>query len=114
MSYAIFSPIYGVPLKSTRGKSNLSDELKDMVESEAAGIIAKYSGSGDMPLAFGVDLDADFDECTHHLELSKLKLTASLDQVKKFDDLFAGLTQELKDEILTYGPPRVFILVSSS
>lgn len=114
MTYAIFSPVYGIPLNKNHDTVMRSEELTDLIEHEAPGIISKYSGSGDSPLAFGVDLDKDFDECSHHIEVGEILLTATPEQVKEFDDLFAGLSDDVKAEMLALGKPRVFLLVSSS
>lgn len=114
MTYAIFSPVYGIPLNKNHQDVQRSEELQDMIDGEVPGIISKYSGSGDSPLAFGVDLDKDFDECSHHIEVSEVLLTATPEQVAEFDHLFAGLSDEVKAELLALGKPRVFLLVSSS
>jgi len=114
MTYAIFSPIYGIPLNKNHQDVQRSEELQDMIDSEVPGIISMYSGSGESPLAFGIDLDNEFDECQHHLEVSEVLLTATPEQVAEFDHLFAGLSDEVKDEMLALGKPRVFLLISSS
>lgn len=115
MTYAIFTPVYGIPLNSNdRDQVERSEELADMIDGEVPGIIAKYSGSGDMPLAFGIEVGKEFDECAHHIEVSAVTLTATPEQVSDFDHLYAGLSDEVKEELKPFGPARVFLLVSSS
>jgi hypothetical protein len=114
MTYAIFTPVYGIPLNINHASSPRSEEMEDMIDGEVPGIITKYSGRGDYPVAFGIELGKGFDECAHHIEVTAVLLTATPEQVTEFDDLFAGLDDELKTEMLAFGAPRVFLLVSSS
>ena len=113
MSYAIFTVFYGLPLANNNGESR-SDSLEEFVESEPHGVYTKYSGGADeTPAAFGVPL-GNFNECCHHIELSKLQLVPTAKQKSEFRSLFEALSAEEKTLLNQLGEPRVFFLVSTS
>ncbi len=116
MSYAIFTPIYGIPLINKSGKDSeniLSEEMSRLLESETPGFIMEY-GSSESSIAFGIKIGKEFNECYNHVELSELVLMVNQKQTDKFDKLYNSLSEEIKEEMKVFGKPRIFYLCSSS
>lgn len=115
--YAIAHIIYGIPLNSNDNVIEVSDVLEMIIEDdETDGIISYYRGSGEdlHPQAFGVGV-CEFDECNHHIDLSTLNFTPTNEQRWKFQDLYNALPIEIRTEMVSkFGPPRTFLLWSSS
>lgn len=115
--YAIGNIIYGLPLHDPIGSDDVeySDELEEAIEWEQEGFQRFYSGNGSQsPTAFGVMLD-EFNECSTHIDVSKLKLEPSPFVLKEYNELWNNLTDELKTELTEkFGSPRTFILWSTS
>lgn len=115
MTYAIATPIYGIPVGHNDWHSvNMSEELELMFAQEAPGIIMMYSGGGETPRAFGVEAGKEINECCHHMEISALVTEVKPAVKKKFDELWEALDDSIKKELLTYGNPRLFYLWSTS
>lgn len=112
MSYAIVNMIYSVPLMDTNGER--SDDVNDFIEEEPDGVLKFYSGSGETPAAFGVNMKCDFDECTHHTELSSIRTLATTEEKATYKNLLADLTPEQQKMLEQFGEPRVFMLWSTS
>lgn len=115
MSYAIANVIYGIPFdprdEELIDDDKLSADLDDGFEQRAAGFLKYYSGSGDTPYAFGVEI-FEFDECST-LYVKDMVLTPSKEQIKQFKQYFDMLSPELK-AYLDKIKPATFILWSSS
>jgi hypothetical protein len=116
--YAIGHIIYGLPLKAAdcrEADPEWSEELEEAMDDYEDGFHTPYSGSGENPAAFGVQL-AMFDEACHHINLTDLVLTPTEEQKAEYARLFAGLTPDLQKELSakSYGEPRVFILWATS
>lgn len=117
MTYTIMTPVYGIPLRTnTAKKIQLSDKLKELLygDNEEKGFLCFYSGSGESPIALGVVVGKDLDECCNHIEVTSFVLTAPEDKIEKFNALYDKIDKDLQEEILQFGKPRVFYLVSSS
>lgn len=112
MTYAICTAMYGIPLSdNVNERSNIMSEF---VDSDLPGVETRYSGSAmESPAAFGVELSS-MDEACHHTEISELVLEPSDDVIHEFNSLYDNLTDEIKEELAIYGPPRVFFLWSTS
>jgi hypothetical protein len=88
--------------------------LEEAVESEADGFLTYYSGHGDDPVAFGVQLDC-IDEACYSIDISSIKLEPSDAQRREFYRLWEHLEDEVKTAIeQKFGQPRSFILWSTS
>lgn len=114
MSYAIFEIVYGIPLTSD-GKQ-FSDELEEIVESNQYKLIqSRYSGSASQTPTFcGVALGR-FNECSPVIEVSKLNMTPTQDQMNEFISAFDQMPAEVQQMIRDYGgEPRVFLLSCTS
>lgn len=114
MPYAIFEIVYGIPL--TSDDKLLSTELKDIVDSEEHELIqSRYSGFSTQDPAFcGVSL-GEFDECEPVIEVSKLNMTPTQDQIDEFNSAFNQMPAEVQQMIRDYGgEPRVFLLAFTS
>lgn len=118
MSYAIGNVIYGIPLGTNRynptGESEWSEELSIAIEDELTGFLQYYSGSGDVPAAFGVEL-CEFDEACYFVDITGLTLRPTIEQQAEVERAFNALPISLREEIITkFGTPRTFILWSTS
>lgn len=114
MSYAIFEIVYGIPLTSE--DKPLSTELEDIVDSEEYELIhTRYSGFASYTPTFcGVSL-GEFDECEPVIEVSKLNMTPTQDQIDEFNSAFDQMPAEVQQMIRDYGgEPRVFLLACTS
>lgn len=78
------------------------------------GFLSEYCSSGGDPLAFGVVL-GQFDEACHHIELSDLSVF-EIDPVQKqlVNSVYTKLPDDIKQYVKKNGPPRLFMLRSSS
>jgi hypothetical protein len=117
MTYAIAQVIFGVPLNiDEENDTVLVDALEEFDAQD--GFLTYYSGSGDTPAAFGVELDC-FDECCYSIDIANIKLEPSDGQRRKFYELWEHLEPEMRAEIKkasgqTVFVPRTFILWSTS
>ena len=114
MSYAIFEIVYGIPL--TSDDKMLHAELQDVVNSEEYDLIhTRYSGFATQEPAFcGVSL-GEFDECEPVIEVSKLNMAPTQDQIDEFNSAFNQMPAEVQQMIRDYGgEPRVFLLAFTS
>lgn len=116
--YAIATVMYGIPLCSeTKSQSQLSADLMEVIEDggDEAGFHISYRGSGgDVPAAFGIELDS-FDEACALVEVSDLKLEPTKKQIDEFNKMFNSLDENMQKEITKFGgKPRVFFLWESS
>jgi hypothetical protein len=117
MSYAIASVYYGLPLKAgnSYSESGRSERIKDALENREDGFHTDYSGHASIrPGAFGIDLESSMDECSHHTDLSSLRITPSDEEIAEYQRLYDDLDDELKADLAVFGEPRVFILWASS
>lgn len=106
--YAIAQVIYGIPLESP------DLILEESLAGEEPGFLEYYSGSGDTPAAFGVEIDS-FDECCHHIFVRDLKLTPTAQQEAEYRDLWDQQPQEIQEALCKIAAePEVFILWSTS
>lgn len=126
MTYAIGQIVYGVDLQAPYSKPDPFEAVREEIENLSQDIITtQYSGNGDAPCYFGVDM-GDIDECntidgkelieqltpgpgTHAEWARKLALldTAVLDEPDETD------LRTLADLIKAI-PPKVFITWGSS
>ena len=114
--YAISQVIYGYPLVSNDKELDLSEELCELVWSDAEedGWLHYYSGSAtDEPAAFGIEID-EFDEACAYVDTRKLKMTPTQADIDKFNELFDKLEPEIQEELRQFGEPFVFFLWSTS
>ena len=89
-------------------------ELENAFEHDQDGFLTYYSGNGDVtPKAFGVYI-SEFNECFYSLDVSQLKLTPTPEMIAQYNKNYAALSQDLKDEIDSFGKPRAFILWTTS
>lgn len=116
MTYAIMTPVYGIPLRKNSGKSiELSEKLRELLygDNEEKGFLCFYS-DGQPPIAFGVIVGKDLDECCNHIEVSSFVMVAPEEKVQKFNQLYENIDKDLQEEIKQFGQPRVFYLMSTS
>jgi hypothetical protein len=114
--YAIAQVIYGIPLNSNNyfEDNRQSADLDLALENADPGFLRYYSGGADVPpSAFGIELSS-FDEACHHVDLSSLVLEPTDAQHSEFAHLLEALEPALREEVLSYGEPRVFFLWSTS
>jgi hypothetical protein len=113
MSYAIGNIIYGIPLDLDEEDLPEDHILREAVDGEYDGFLSYYSGSGDIPAAFGVEIDS-FDECCFSIDISSLRLAPTDAQLRQYERLLEHVDQEVKAELEKFGEPRTFILWSTS
>jgi hypothetical protein len=113
MSYAIGQVIYGIPLPYDDEELPIDHPLREAIEGEHDGFLSYYSGSGDNPAAFGVQLDC-FDEACFSIDISELRLEPTAAQQREYARLWEHVDIELQAELKKFGNPRTFILWSTS
>lgn len=119
MTYAIVNIMYGVPLSNNdwdEERPELIEEVLENVDTDETkvGFQTFYSGGASVePAAFGVVL-GEFDEATHHTEMSEVFKQPTPDQVREYSEALAALDEPLRLEVQKFGEPRVFLLWSTS
>jgi hypothetical protein len=123
MTYAIGSIVYGVDLQPPSSYDTgvvdtfkqFRDEIDDLSESEV--ITSQYSGSGDQPLYFGIDL-GEIDECKTVNGADLLQILGSADNRRgEYDALLENLKQHASPALyaaVSAIEPQVFITWGSS
>ena len=126
--YVIAHVLYGVPTPldfdyhEAKEKKFLEENpsgeyisvLENSFEDGQDGFLSYYSGNADVePRAFGVFI-SQFNECGYSLDISQLKLSPKPEMIMEYNKNYEALSQELKDEINSFGQPRVFILWATS
>lgn len=129
MSYAIGYIVYGVNLTASAYGGNppaytalkdLQDEhgeyiLSEFMENEQAGFMRRYSGGGDQPEWFGIEV-GEIDECNEVDGASlRAKLEPTEETMAEYQALLDGLdTTEEFANILKAQTPKMMILWGSS
>lgn len=124
MTYAIGQLVYGIdltprsyshdPLKAIRA------EISDACEEEAKGFGSAYSGGGDPPMWFGINLDYEVSECD---EIDCEELRTKLEVTPELQTAFQSLLEEtladdsfadsLKEALKTTSPKMLLLWGSS-
>lgn len=114
MTYAIMTPIYGIPLRKQKGGGMISEKMDKLLDDGCYGFMRYYSDGNDSSIAFGVYVGQEIDECCHHVESSNFILEPTEEQKIKFNELYEKLDSDIKEEMKQFGQPRVFYLMHSS
>jgi hypothetical protein len=89
--------------------------VEDALLNVEDGFHTDYSGhAGIRPAAFGINLESSMDECSHHTDLSSLRITPTDEEIAEYQRLYDELDDELKADLAVFGEPRVFILWATS
>lgn len=119
MTYAIVNVMYGVPLSHNDWTEERSELIQHAIEDPTTepnevGFHKFYSGGSDLePAAFGVIL-GEFNEATHHTEMSEVIKEPTPEQIRRYSEVLAELDTPLRTDVESYGEPRVFLLWSTS
>lgn len=114
MTYAILTPVYGIPLRRSSGGGNISEKMDTLLDEGNDGFMRYYSDCNESAIAFGVYAGEEIDQGCHHVESSSFVLQPTNEQVAKFNNLYEKLDEDIKQEMKAFGKPRVFYLMRSS
>lgn len=116
MAYATGDVIFGVPLVALPPTVVLSEETDEYREegNRSLGFIRAYSGSHEeTPSAFGIEL-LSLETIAAFTDLDAAKVTVTQELKNRYEELREALPEEVRDDLLALGEPRLFILWSSS
>jgi hypothetical protein len=117
MAYGTGDVIFGVPLVGLPDTVTLCEETEEyrLEGNEQMGFLARYSGDHEeKPAAFGLCLDGSLcalDAFTP-LDASALMITPALRE--RYAELRDALPDEVREDIVSLGDPKLFILWSTS
>jgi len=118
MTYAIGNVVYGHDLTGIEFPEEISEIVEyDYFENGEPGFLQWYSGSGEMPYAFGVGIpDYCFDECSGFL---LRHLTKPIQDEKMHEGIYRRYlgsieNEKVKDYIKSLGKPDYRVVWSTS
>lgn len=114
MTYAILTPIFGIPLRKSNGGGRISDKMNNLLDDGRYGFMRYYGDCNDSAIAFGLCVGPELTQSLHHVESSSFITEPTKEQIAEFKELYDKLDEDIKEEMKAFGNPRVFYLLHSS